>query len=87
MPITKSGGFSYVRKYSAWQMNDAWRSRVRAQVQSYLSDSQTIQSALATARDNQITGSAALAGQAAVARIQAAGASLQASARGVNLTV
>ena len=87
MPITNSGSFSYVRRYSTWQVNDPWRSRIRAQTQSYLSDSQTAQSAFATAWNNQITGMASLAGQAAINRIKAATGALQASAQSVNLSV
>lgn len=86
MPITSSGSFTYVRKQSAWQTNQAWRSRIRSQVQSYLNDAQTIQSALTTARDNQISGMATLAAQAAASRVQAAGTALQSSAKSVNLT-
>lgn len=87
MPITGSGGFSYVRRYATWQVNDAWRSRIRAQAQSYLSDAQTTRSAFATAWNNQITGAASLAGQAAIDRIRAATGALQKSAQSVNLSV
>ncbi len=86
MPITSSGSFSFVRKYAAWQINDAWRSRIRAQTQSYLNDGQSAQSAFAIAWNNQITGSASLAGQAAIARIKTMTSVLK-SGHGVNLTV
>ncbi|MGB9365094.1 MAG: hypothetical protein WCE79_03680 [Xanthobacteraceae bacterium] len=70
MPINKSGRFSYVRTYSAWEVNQAWRARHAAMAQSYLADATAIRSALAVASINQIDGVASFAAKAAVSRIE-----------------
>ena len=70
MPINKSGRFSFVRTYSAWEVNQAWRARHAAMAQSYLSDASAIRSALAIVSTNQIYGVASLAAKAAVSRIE-----------------
>jgi len=70
MPINKSGRFSFVRTYSAWEVNKAWRARHGAMAQRYLADASAIRSALASASTNQIDGVAALTAKAAVSRIE-----------------
>ena len=87
MPITSSGGFSYARKYSAWQVNEAWRARRRDMAQTYANQSTSTGSALATVWSNQIEGSAALAARAAITRIQAATSAVRKTAEAINLTV
>lgn len=87
MPITSSGGFSFVRKYPAWQVNEAWRARRRDMARTYLNQSTSTGSALAMVWSNQIEGSASLAARAAITRIQAATSAVQKSAQAINLTV
>ncbi len=83
MAISSTGRFSFFRTYSAWQVDEAWRARRRDIAQSYLADGAATGSAIASAWSNQIQGSAALAANAAVARIQAAAK----AAAAVNLSV
>ena len=87
MPITSSGRFSFVRSYSAWQVNEAWRARRRDMAQTYLNQSASTGSALATVWSNQIEGSASLAARAAITRIKTATSAVQKSAQALNLTV
>ena len=88
MPISATGRFSFVKTYPAWQINEAWRSRIRAMTQQQLEEAATARNAFASAWTNQITGRATLAAQAAAARIQSATtAALQKAAQNVNLTV
>jgi len=68
MAISSTGRFSFVKSYSAWQANEAWRRR--DMVQGYLNQTATIQSTLASVWSAQIEGSAALAAKAAVTRIR-----------------
>ena len=70
MAISSTGRFSLVKSYSAWQANEAWRARRRDMVQGYLNQTATTQSTLASVWSAQIEGSAALAAEAAVARIR-----------------
>ena len=70
MAISGTGRFSFIRTYSAWQVNEAWRAQRRAIAQGYLADASAAGSALATAWSNQIQGTAMLAAQVAAARIQ-----------------
>jgi len=70
MAITSTGGVSFQRTSSAWEVNQAWRARRREMMESYLADASALRSALATAASNQIDGMASLATQAAVTRIQ-----------------
>ena len=70
MAISSTGRFSFVKSYSAWQANEAWRARRRDMVQGYLNQTATTQSTLASVWSAQIEGSAALAAKAAVARIR-----------------
>ncbi len=70
MAISSTGRFSFVKSYSAWQVNEAWRARRRDMVQGYLNQTATTQSTLASVWSAQIEGSAALAAKAAVARIR-----------------
>ena len=70
MAISSTGGFSFVKSHSAWQVNEAWPARRRDMVQGYLNEPATTQSTLASVWSAQIEGSAALAAKAAVARIR-----------------
>lgn len=70
MAISSTGRFSFVKSYSSWQVNEAWRARRRDMVQGYLNETATTQSTLASVWSAQIEGSAALAAKAAVARIR-----------------
>ncbi len=61
-----------MKRYSAWQVHEAWRARRREMAQTYLNESTTAQSGLAVAWSNQIEGSAQLAAKAAITRIKSA---------------
>jgi len=83
MAINSTRGYKFGRTYSPRQVYEAWRARRSAMAQSYRAESTAIRSALATASSNQIEGSAALAANAAVSRIQA----MTKAAATVNLSV
>lgn len=61
---------SYVRTATAWDMSQAWRARRRDMAKRFLNDSSLAANAFATARSNQISGTASLAATAALERIQ-----------------
>ena len=86
MPIANSAR-GLVRTSSAWQVHEAWRARRREMAQTYLNESTSTGSALATVWSNQIRGSASLAARAAITRIKAATSAVQKSAQALNLTV
>jgi hypothetical protein len=62
--------FNWLPRPSAWQESESWRARRQAMVQETLDTSDTFTSLFATAASNQIQGSAKLAAQAAIKRIQ-----------------
>jgi hypothetical protein len=72
MPISSTGRFSFFPSYSAWQVQEGYRTQRRQMVQSYLSDVSAAATAMGNAWNNQIQGSATLAVNAAVNRIKAA---------------
>ena len=64
--------FNWTRTASAWQQLQSWQSRRAAMRADFETASSTAQSAFTSAWSNQITGTANLAGQAALDRIKTA---------------
>ena len=86
MPITRSHRFSYQRTPATWQINTAWRARRSKMTQTDLNNSSIVHSGLTTAWNNQVSGAASLAAQAAVDRIYAATSDVKKSALSVDLS-
>ena len=86
MPITRSHRFSYPRTPTTWQVNTAWRARRSKMTQTDLNNSAILHSGLTTAWNNQVSGAASLAAQAAVDRIHAATSDVKNSALSIDLS-
>jgi hypothetical protein len=72
MAIGSTGGSSFQRTTSAWEVHEGWRARRRDAAASYLARGSAAMSAFATAASNQLQGSVAITTNVAVTRIRAA---------------
>ena len=71
MAIGSTGGYSFQRTSSAWEVHESWRARRRDAAASYLAQGSAAMSAFATAASNQLQGSVAITTNVAVTRIRA----------------
>ncbi len=68
----RTNRYSFVKTATAWEVSQAWRQRRRAMAQRFLDDAATAANAFTSAWSNQISGSASLAAQSALDRLNAA---------------
>ena len=62
--------FSWVKRPSSWEYNQAWRAQRANMVQHFRDDANTAGTAFASAQNNLTTGLATLAAQASITRAQ-----------------
>ena len=63
--------FNWVKRSTAWEYSQAWRSHRSRMVQKFLSESSATSTAFLNAQNNLSVGLAALAAQASIQRTQA----------------
>ena len=71
MAAIPSKKFNWLGKPSAWQQAVAWREKRRAMVQQFQNNAAILSNGVFTAQADNISGTANLAAEAAVARVQA----------------